>query len=124
MTVHQQHKEVPVLNYPATVLPMEKGEGFIVELADLPGCIADGDTVEEAMRQIELAAEEWIAAARELGREIPQPRSLDNYSGKWVQRVPKSLHMKLSAVAQKEGVSLNALAVALLAEGVGKRESA
>src|SRR4030042_3075706 len=41
-------------------------------------------------------------------------------SGKWVQRVPKSLHAKLAAKAEKEGVSLNTLVVSLIAEGLGR----
>ena len=44
-------------------------------------------------------------------------------SGKWVQRVPKSLHANLAAKAEKEGVSLNTLVVSLIAEGLGRRDA-
>ena len=44
-------------------------------------------------------------------------------SGKWVQRVPQSLHAKLAARAEKEGVSLNTLVVSLIAEGLGRRDA-
>jgi antitoxin HicB len=42
-------------------------------------------------------------------------------SGKWVQRVPKSLHARFAAKAGEEGVSLNTLVVSLIAEGLGRR---
>ena len=63
------------------------------------------------------AIDERKDAARRLGREIPGPGAL----GQWRQRVPKTLHDKLSRLAAAEGVSLNQLVVALLAEAVGKR---
>jgi antitoxin HicB len=114
-----------VMKYPAVVRPLdESGGGYLVEYLDLPGCIADGDTIEEAMANAEQAAAEWIEAAKEMGRDIPEPSTIDKFSGKWVQRVPKSLHMKLALEAKKEGVSLNALAISILAEGLGKRRAA
>ena len=76
------------------------------------------------MANAEQAAAEWIVAAKEMGRDIPEPSSIDKFSGKWVQRVPKSLHMKLALEAKKEGVSLNTLAISILAEGLGKRRAA
>ncbi len=105
-------------------LPRDEGGGFLAELPDLPGCISDGETYEEAIANVRDAAEEWIATAKEMGRPIPEPGAAEGYSGKWLQRVPKSLHMRLAAQAKREGVSLNALATALLAEGLGKRNAA
>jgi len=114
------------LDYPAMVrrLDDEEGGGVLIEFPDLPGCIADGQTIDDALSNAASAVQEWIDAAREMGRTIPEPRSIEDYSGKWVQRVPKSLHMKLTIEARREGVSLNSLAMALLAEGLGKREAA
>jgi antitoxin HicB len=118
--------EVNVLKYPAIVheLGSEDGGGFVVEIPDLPGCIAEGSTVDEALQLAERAADEWILTAKKLKRSIPEPRTIDQFSGKWVQRVPKTLHMKLATEAKREGVSLNALATTLLAEGVGRKQSA
>lgn len=112
--------------YPAIISPLgeEDGGGFLVEVLDLPGCIADGATRQEALENANNAVDEWIAAAKDLGRPIPEPKSIEQYSGKWVQRVPRTLHMKLASEAKREGVSLNALATAILAEGLGKRELA
>jgi predicted RNase H-like HicB family nuclease len=49
-------------------------ECFVVEVPELAGCMADGATYQEAVAQAELVIEQWIEAARELGRPIPEPR--------------------------------------------------
>jgi len=113
-----------VKSYPVVLreLDPEEGGGWLAEVPDLPGCMADGATRAEALEAIEDAIAEWIDAAKELGRAVPQPSSIEDFSGKWVQRVPRSLHMKLAERARREGVSLNQLVTALLAEGIGRRE--
>jgi antitoxin HicB len=62
----------------------------------------------------------WISAAKEANRTIPKPGDLEKQSGKWVQRVPKSIHLRLVKKAEEEGVSLNTLVITLLAEALGK----
>ncbi len=52
----------------------EEDEAFIVEVPELPGCMADGPTYREAVANAEIVIEEWLATARELGRPIPEPR--------------------------------------------------
>jgi predicted RNase H-like HicB family nuclease len=49
-------------------------QAVIAEVPQLPGCVADGSTYEEALANIEVVIDEWIATARELGRAIPEPR--------------------------------------------------
>lgn len=49
-------------------------EAFIAEVPELPGCVADGPSREEALRNVQVVIEEWIGTARELGRAIPEPR--------------------------------------------------
>jgi len=113
------------LEYPFTVRPLseDEGGGWLVEFPDLPGCMADGDTPEEAVHEAEDALRSWLETARKHGDAIPAPTRDDtpDYSGKWVLRTPKSLHKKLTERAKTEGVSLNTLAVSLLAEGIGAR---
>lgn len=46
---------------------------YIVSVPDLPGCMADGKTREEAVKNAEVIIEEWIETAQMLGREIPDP---------------------------------------------------
>ena len=66
-----------------------------------------GDTPEEALEAILDAMQGWLEIALEKGNPIPEPRPEEDYSGKFVVRVPKSLHRKLVEEAEKEGVSLN-----------------
>ena len=47
---------------------------FIAEVPELPGCAADGRTYQEALRNIQVVAEEWIETAKELGRPVPEPK--------------------------------------------------
>lgn len=47
---------------------------FIVEIPELPGCMADGGSYEEALKNARVVIDEWIAIARETGRSIPPPR--------------------------------------------------
>jgi predicted RNase H-like HicB family nuclease len=52
----------------------EKDQSYIVEVPELPGCMSDGETYEEALKNIKVIISEWIETARELGREIPEPK--------------------------------------------------
>ncbi len=63
------------LEYPVIVapLPSEDGGGFSAVVPDLPGCMSDGDTPEEAISNVQDAIAAWIEAARDLGRSIPEP---------------------------------------------------
>ena len=47
---------------------------FIAEVAELPGCAADGKTYRDALRYVERIIQEWLETARELGRPIPKPK--------------------------------------------------
>ncbi len=80
--------------------------------------MADGATIDEAIDEARDAFEAWMMAEEEDGRESPAPKS---YSGQFVQRIPKSLHMQLARRAAVEGVSLNHLAATLLAQGLASR---
>jgi predicted RNase H-like HicB family nuclease len=65
------------LEYPVIVAPLsdEDGGGFSAVVPDLPGCISDGDTPEQALANVRDAIEAWIEAANDLGRPVPQPSS-------------------------------------------------
>ena len=95
---------------------------WVAWIEELPGCISQGDTVEEAIAMIREAMELWIGGRIEDGREIPLPKEhFPEHSGKFQVRLPVGLHGKLAAVAEEQGVSLNQLVTAILAEGVGWR---
>ncbi len=63
------------LEYPIVVepLPVEEGGGFLATVPDLPGCMSDGATPEEAVSNIQDAIMAWIEAARDLGYAVPKP---------------------------------------------------
>jgi len=110
--------------YPFEIRPLtaEEGGGFLISFPDFSECIADGETPEEAMHNGMDALRETIAALEELKLPVPEPSSGGVYSGKFIQRVPKSLHAHLAIRAKQEGVSMNALVTALLAKSLGRRE--
>ena len=99
-------------------IPEDEGGGYLVTFPDLPGCIADGDTVEEAIAEARDAFDAWTAAVQEDKGSIPSPKT---YSGQFVQRIPKTLHMRLAKQAANEGVSLNQLAATFLAQGLASQ---
>ena len=47
---------------------------FIAEVPELPGCMADGETYQQALANAEVVIKEWIETASELGRPVPNPR--------------------------------------------------
>src|SRR5580693_8916973 len=107
--------EKKILDYPFSIrhLSKEDGGGYLIEFPDLPGCMSDGETPEEAIENGKDAMEGWIAACKELGRPVPKPSppplDISYYSGKVLQRFPKTLHAQLAMRAKQEGVSLNQL---------------
>jgi antitoxin HicB len=110
------------IDYPFIVRPLsaDDGGGFMVEFPDLPGCMGDGETVEDAITDGFSAVKSWIKTAKMENRSIPKPAHPEDYSGKWVIRTPKSLHMRLTEKAKQEGVSLNTLALTYISEGIGR----
>ena len=67
----------------------------------------------------------WVSARVDMKKPIPKPATreagADDFSGRFVQRVPKSLHARLATQAKKEGVSLNTFILSLISEGLGHR---
>lgn len=102
-------------HYPTTFYPDDDG-GFTIIIPDLPGCMTQGDTAEEAFEMIAEAKELWIESAYEDNCPIPPPSTEVEYSGKTMLRMPKYLHARLAESAKREGVSLNQYLVALLSE--------
>lgn len=102
-------------------LTLDTNDGWFVAVRELPGCMSQGDTPEEAIEMIRDAMEGWLSVALEDGITIPEPRKLDEYSGKFVVRVPRSLHRDLVLNAEQEGVSLNQYVNVALAHAVGQR---
>ncbi len=63
-----------ILRYQIIIYWSQEDRGFIAEVPELPGCAADGETYREALENIEVIMQDWIETAKELGREIPEPK--------------------------------------------------
>ncbi|MEO8198711.1 MAG: type II toxin-antitoxin system HicB family antitoxin [Thermoanaerobaculia bacterium] len=106
-------------------LTRAEGGGFLISLPDLPGCISDGETIPEAVKHGKEAFQSWVSARVHDRIPVPGPsrpegRAVEEYSGRFVQRIPRSLHAELAARSAAEGVSLNSLVLALIASGLGQ----
>lgn len=67
------------LKYEISMYWSEEDEAFIAEVPDLPGCVADGQTYEDALAEAQVIMEEWIETAELLGRKIPEPRTRPHF---------------------------------------------
>jgi predicted RNase H-like HicB family nuclease len=105
--------------YSRVLIPDDESGTYTAVILEFPGCIAQGDTPQEAYEHLEDAAKEWIEAALDLKQEIPSPSQSLSFGGKILLRLPKSLHRQLTLIAEREGVSLNQFIVSALAEKVG-----
>jgi predicted HicB family RNase H-like nuclease len=101
--------------YGRTVIPESDG----TFRAEIPGCIAVGDTAGEALASLEDVAESWLASMLANGKPVPAPIEDSGFSGKLVVRLPKSLHRKAAQLAARDGVSLNQFIVSGVAQQVG-----
>jgi predicted RNase H-like HicB family nuclease len=62
------------IKYELIIYWSEVDQAFIVEVPELSGCAADGETYQEAVQNAEVVIQEWIQTAQELGRPIPEPK--------------------------------------------------
>jgi antitoxin HicB len=99
----------------------DENPGWVARVKELPGCITQADSFEELEGMIRDALRSWIEVALEDGIPIPEPRFEEDYSGKFVIRLPKSLHRELVEQSEQEGVSLNTWVIQILAKSVGTR---
>ena len=108
-------------NYSYNVAWSEADEENVATSSEFPGLSALAGTPEEAVRELQEAIDVAIDAYRSDGEPIPEPQFLSDFSGQFRLRIPKSQHAALSLRAETEGVSLNTLLLALVAEGCGRR---
>ncbi len=102
------------LTYPYTVVPDDGA--YFIEYPDLPNCMTQVEDAGEIAAMAEEIRTLWIESEYQRGNAIPEPAMASEYSGKFIVRLPKSLHRDLAVAAQREGMSLNAYVGYLLAE--------
>jgi antitoxin HicB len=103
-------KQQPVNRFEIRPLSDEEGSGYLITFPDLPGCISDGENIEQAIRNGAEAETAWLKTAGKWDK--PGPKKL-------VTRLPVGLHHDLTEKARQEGVSLNTLIVSVLSKEAG-----
>ena len=93
---------------------------WVAKSTDLKGCLGQGETPEEAIKELSDNENEWLLTAEALGIEIPKCTVMQNYeySGKFTVRISKDLHKKLVEQADKNSVSINSYVEEAIAEKV------
>lgn len=107
--------------YTRRLTPDEEG-GFTATIHEFPGCVAEGETAEEALANLEKAAAAWIKAATETGFKVPSPVDFDGASGKIALRVSRRIHREAMERASLEGISLNQLVSVAVASYLGQQD--
>jgi len=108
-----------------TVLRKDEEGDVVAHVEELPGCKAHGESETEALARLKEVKELWLSDCLEVGDSIPEPSTEESLpSGKWVQRVPRTLHRSLTKMAVRENVSLNQLVTSILAEAIGRTSAA
>ena len=102
------------LSYPIEIV---EDEGAIVaSIPDLPGCSTFGESIDDALLSLRETKELWLKGRIDSRQPIPEPSTAEEYSGKFVLRIPKVLHRALDREAKKQGTSLNQYVAYLLSE--------
>ena len=99
------------MRYPFNVYQttVENHTFWIAECPALKGCVGQGETIDEAIKELEINEAEWLATAEEVGIPIPDIpiEQINTYSGKFTLRVAPYVHQKAAEIAKAQGVSLN-----------------
>ena len=106
------------LPYQIEVVREQEEGGYTLHCPELPGCITCAGTVSEGLEMLEDAKKCWFTACLEDGVPVPEPARLEDYSGQFKLRLPRSLHKQLAQRSSEEGVSMNQYCVYLLSKGL------
>lgn len=104
------------MNYRMEIVEDSDEGGFVASFPELPRCITIGDTIQDAIINALDAKKAWLLAAIEDGVTIHEPNSLDEYSGQFKLRIPRSLHRSLAEHSKEEGISMNQYCLYLLSK--------
>jgi len=104
------------LNYKIEIIEDEAEGGYVLSIPELKGCLTCAENLEKGMEMIRDAKRQWLIAALESGYEIPEPSALEDYSGQFKLRIPKTLHKELAEKSKKEGISMNQYCLYLLSK--------
>jgi len=111
-------------NYSVSLAWSDEDGGYIAGIPELRNVSAFGETAEEAVAEVRVAAEAYLETCKAKGIRVPKPIKRTVHSGQLRLRMPATLHENLAVMAQSENVSLNQLIVSLLSEAYGLRRGA
>jgi antitoxin HicB len=97
---------------------------YFARVVEFEGCMTEGPTKAEALENLDDATRLWLKVRIEDDLPIPEPFDVDGYSGKFLLRLPKTMHRDLARRADEEGVSINQLALAGIARIMGRTTDA
>ena len=133
-TIAKVKPAFPFEAYSHVVSPIDAadGGGLLFTMPDIPGVMADGATEMQAIADGRESFMTTVSAMVDMGLEVPAPAfnaqdftpASASASGKVLARLPRSMHLQLTARAKTEGVPLNYLVLAFIAKGLGRRGSA
>ena len=104
------------MNYRMEIVEDADEGGFVVSFPELPGCLTCGETVETAIKNPVDEKKVWFEAEIEEEIEINEPDTMEEYSGQFKLRMPRSLHRSLVEHSKREGISMNQYCVYLLSK--------
>lgn len=110
-------------NYGYRVAWSSEDRAYVATCAELDGLSGLDDTAQKALAELRVAVELALEEFADSGTEIPKPIQAASHSGQLRLRLPKSVHARLAARAESEGVSLNTLIMSYVAQGLGESDA-
>jgi predicted RNase H-like HicB family nuclease len=108
--------------YPVSIKWSDEDEGYIATVPGIQGLSAFGESPDEALSELKVAAEGYFQSLKKAGKPMPILEKVSSFSGQLRLRMPKSLHSELAHAAKNEGVSLNTYIITLLSKKAVEEE--
>ncbi|WP_294853999.1 toxin-antitoxin system HicB family antitoxin [uncultured Oscillibacter sp.] len=105
------------LSYKIEIVEDKKEGGYAFSCPELKGCVTYAENLEAGYDMLQDAKRSWFEACLEDNAEIPEPSNIEDFSGQFKLRIPKSLHKALADKSREEGISMNQYCLYLLAHG-------
>jgi predicted RNase H-like HicB family nuclease len=107
--------------YPLMVEWSKEDQQYVATCPSFPGLSALGETREQALTEAETVLHLFVESYKERQLELPEPRTVEDFSGQFRVRLPKSLHRQAAQLAESDGISLNQLMISAVEARVGAR---